>query len=330
MGKIEIIIDNSLTKSLNLISNLLIRSLRFSRAYVILADDEKNVISNHAEPFNNVDFKNVFQDAILENKDNFSTDIHPFKELELNIKSSLIIPIVSSTGSIVGHLILLDTDERNLSDDEKSILAAFVDNIADVIENHIQNQQLQLIFTDFIHKTIHDLKNPLTSISLTTELLKRKADDAKMVNNLSDKLDKANKRLFSNLEELKSAFPIDDRSYKLDNTIVNLGKLLAHIKVETSNIDLQIEQSSDLNTYGDYNRLKEAIIQLINYIKPNPLTIKLHLEGNTAVISMISSQKTTKNLSSALAISKTLIQMHKGKIETIENGYAIYLPVETS
>ena len=319
MQKFEAISDKFLAKSLNLINNLLAKSLNFSASHIILPNDNQNT---HWSTFIN--------DNSLNTEELSSSNKHPFKGLASNIKSITLAPIFSSAGDKLGYLVLLDDKEHTLSTEEKSTLLDFVNTITNTIEKHLESQQLQLVFTDFIHKTIHDLKNPLTSISLTTELLKRKAEDPKMVINFSEKLDKANKRLFSNLEDLKSAFPIDERSFKLNNTEVNLNELLQNIKIEANNIAFNLKNSPEIIVFGDYSRLKEAIKQLVTHISAAAIEIKLYISENAAVIEITTNEIITGTRSSALAISKTLIQMHKGKIETSEKGYAIYLPIEVS
>lgn len=331
MEKIGIKVDKSLAGSLNLISNLLTKSLSVSTSHIVLANEDYDNTSKHEETSaRNTHLKTLIKSEFLDTEEPTSSNKHPFKGLDSNIKSFTIAPIVSSTGSKLGHLALLDIKERTLTIDEKSLLTDFAHIIAATLEKHLENQQLYLVFTDLIHKTIHDLKNPLTSISLTTELLKRKADDPKMVGNFSEKIDKANKRLFSNLEDLKSAFPIDERSFKLNNTEINLGELLENIKTETHNIEADIKKSTEINVFGDYNRLKEATKKLINHIGSTAIEIKLYTKDNTAIIEINSNGTITDTTTTALAISRTLIQMHKGKIEIKENGYAIYLPFDVS
>lgn len=322
--KIEMSSDKYLARSLNLINKLLAKSLRFSAFHMVIASDDQNIPSEDTELSDIIinEFPNIKEVTTLKK--------HPFKGLASNIKSLTIAPIFSSLGNKLGHLVLLDNKERALSIEEEAMLTDFTNIIGNTVEKHIESQQLQLIFTDFIHKTIHDLKNPLTSISLTIELLKRKADDPKMVGNFSEKLDKANKRLFSNLEELKSAFPINDRSFKLNNTEVNIGELIENIRTETPNINLHFGKSSEITVFGDYNRLKEAIKQLIAHIGSIVIEIVHYINDNVAVIEIKSNESGNDTETSALTISKTLIQMHKGKIETLEKGYAIYLPAEVS
>ncbi|MNR01779.1 sensory histidine kinase CreC [compost metagenome] len=182
-----------------------------------------------------------------------------------------------------------------------------------------------------MHKAIHDLKNPLTSISLTSELLKRKAEDPKMVISFCERLEKANQRLFANLEKLKFSFPVEDNHFKLVINEINLDELLSDIKSTANKININTENKIEKNIYADYNRLKEAIILLIGYIHPTEdsnVIMKCYSKDKQAIIQFSSPRSNFDNQDTNLTISKTLIEMHGGKTETDGNSFVIYLPSE--
>ncbi|SOD11642.1 GAF domain-containing sensor histidine kinase [Pedobacter xixiisoli] len=326
----QVTTDKSLTKSLSLIKILLDRTFSFTHTQIIWLDNDEAYYypNNQTIP---VDFDYREETSIYNKSENKvrTSNRHPFKGLPSEIKSYTSLPLISSTKNISGLILLLDENERDLSTKEISILEDFARSIADAIEKQQENQRLQQVFTDFMHKSIHDLKNPLTSISLTSELLKRKADDPKMVLNFCEKLEKANQRLFSNLEKLKSAFPAEDNNFKLVINETNLNELLNDVKSTIRNINITTTNQIEKNIYADYNRLKEAIILLISKTHSSEntaITIKSFSKDKQAIIEISSSKEHDDHQSTALTISKTLIEMHGGRIETETDAFVIYLP----
>lgn len=327
----QLLTDKSLKKSLTLINRLLAKSLNFSYVQVTITDTQEFV--------NYPDFQNTPVDLdmarILSETPNrgqiVSLNEHAIKGIPSAIKFHTNIPLTSSIQNTLGILTLLDTRERILSDEDISLIDGFAEACTDILEKHKENRRMQQVFTDFMHKAIHDLKNPLTSISLTSELLKRKADDAKMVVSFSERLEKANQRLFSNLEKLKYAFPVEDNSFKLVINEIDLGELLDEIKNSAKNINIITENRIDKHIYADYNRIKEVIILLIGDFSPNKSTdisIRSYSKEKQAIIAIASQSTNSGKDSTAFIVAKTLVDMHGGSIEIDENTYHIYLPSE--
>jgi len=333
MNKTERKSNKSLEKSLNLVSELIIRNFGFAFTQTILLDEPQSFIyTKDSQPVPpELKHEDSILCAIKHKKQTFKASDYPLKEYPSLIKFYIGTPLFSSAGKTLGFLLLLDTKERHFTTEDISHIENFAKVIVDTLEKHQESQRLQQVFTDFMHKAIHDLKNPLTTISLTSELLKRKAEDPKMVINFSEKMERANQKLFSNLEKLKSAFPVADNHFKLVINEVNLNNLLQDIKSTVYKINITIANQIEKNIYVDYNRLKEAISLLIsnNYLIENiDIKVKSYSKEKQAVIEIHSNEEYYDLKSTSFTIAKTLIEMHGGKI-TAENGkLVIYLPSE--
>jgi|GEM_PF-2612443 len=254
-------------------------------------------------------------------------------------------PILSKKEEILGAIIIIDKQKDNLSPIETTLLESIAQMAAIVLEKHFETEKIKKVFTDFLHKTVHDLKNPFTSIALTAELLKRKADDSKTVNTLSQRIEKANDRIFNNLERLKSAFPIHNSSFKLNVQEISLPQLLEQIKQDFTEGNTTVRNEKEIAIYGDPHRLKEAFIHLSQHLSKlsdiNNLHFTLGEKENHIEISISNYPNenfellTNEPQSNALSIAKTLIEMHKGKISTALNpqtgSYCFYisLPLAT-
>lgn len=326
--------NKSLNKSFGFISKLLIKDFQIPIIQFVLISDKQLYIypNEQAKHYNFNSQKGIFQKSLNEN-DVVIFNTHPFEGISKDIKFYASAPLISSIGNTLGLLIILDTKERSFSTEEISLLKDFAQIATDTVEKHFEIHKMQAVFTDFLHKTVHDLKNPLTSISLTSELLKRKSHDTKTVISFSERLEKSSSKLLYNLENLKKVFPLKNDSFKLDIIKIKPDELLTDVKncFKTSNITIESMHESELQTdiYADYNRLKEAVLQLINHVSLSSdasVLLKSYLRDKEAIIE-ISCTGYSHNDSTSLTISKTLVEMHKGKIEIIEDNYYICLPL---
>lgn len=254
-------------------------------------------------------------------------------------------PIISKKENTLGAVIIIDKQKNGLNQAEISLLENIAQIAALILEKYFETQKIKKVFTDFLHKTVHDLKNPFTSIALTAELLKRKADDRKTVNTLAERIEKANDRIFNNLERLKSAFPIQNSSFKLNVQEISLPQLLVQVKQDFKEINVTIKDQKEIAIYGDPHRLREAINHLLQHLSKLSDTNNIHLslaeKENHTEISITNHPNesfeisTNEPQSNALSIAKTLIEMHKGKISTAQNPqtgnycFSISLPLAT-
>jgi len=254
-------------------------------------------------------------------------------------------PIFSRKGDILAALTLIYHQKDEFTPAEISLLENMAQMTALVLEKHLETQKIKKVFTDFLHKTVHDLKNPFTSIALTAELLKRKADDPKTVNNLAERIEKANDKVFSNLERLKSAFPIHNSSFKLDVREISLTQLFEEIKQDFKQYEIITEDRTEAVIYGDPHRLKDALRYLLTHLSllSNSSNIYFRLTQKDNDIQICIANHDTESFdftedeleSNPLSIAKTLIEMHKGKISTAHHketgNYCFYisLPLTT-
>lgn len=321
----------SLIKSLSTISNLATKGIDIAMVKIAFFHNaELTFVDNEQAARYHFDIEEEIIKGSLNKKEVFISEKFPSTDTEKEINCYASIPLISTTGNNAGSLIVFDTKPYSFTDQDIILLKNFAQLTSDIIEKHIENEKIQRVFADFLHKTVHDLKNPLTSISLTSELLKRKAEDPKTVISFSERLEKASQKLFASLENLKSAYPIENSGFKLNVTEISLGDFLADIQKSISTADIKIENTITTAIYAEYDRLKEAITQLVTHIllngPINNITIKSYPKDDEAVIEIASRQMANFN-STAITIAKTLIGMHKGKLAITLDSYLISLPL---
>lgn len=327
------------------INNLIARSLNGSTAQILLINENDLSVINQKEisTFKSDQAPAAYHESLSSSKTIILNNIT--LDGTETIKLYYSTPILSKKEDILGAIIVIDKQKSNLSPTETALLEGIAQMAALVLEKHFETEKIKKVFTDFLHKTVHDLKNPFTSIALTAELLKRKADDSKTVYTLSQRIEKANDRIFNNLERLKSAFPIHNSSFKLNVQEISLPELLAQIKQDFTEGNAAVKNEKEIAIYGDPYRLKEAFMHLLQHLSRlsdiNNLHFALGEKGNHIEISITNHPNENFDLlinepqSNALSIAKTLIEMHKGKINTAQNpqtgSYCFYisLPLAT-
>lgn len=270
--------------------------------------------------------KSILTGSPLSPASNFKDSI--FNEVSSHAKSYVGCAMLSKSEKIIGFFAVANETSREFSPDEVLLLEDFAKLTSEIAEKHNAAQKLQEVFTDFVHKTVHDLKNPFTTISLTTELLKRKADDVKLVASFSQRLENANNKVLMNLERLKSAFPLTSENFRLNIEEINVEKLLLKVN-EKINLKAATTNEVKDKLYGDYRRLTEALVQLTIHLSTVSkdlanLSLKAFVKENQAIFA-VSNAGTDDNQteereltkSTHLSIAKKLIQMHYGEVFSI-------------
>jgi signal transduction histidine kinase len=226
----------------------------------------------------------------------------------------------------IGYFAISKVDYAKFSDDDLNLLNAFVNLINETIADFENQVKLVDILNDFVHKSVHDLKNPLTSISLTSELLKRKTDDPATVMKFAEKLENASKRVFDNLDHLKLAFPADDKNFKLNIEQVDLNQLLQNA---TATRYLKFVSTNDKTIiYADASRLRLAFECLITVASEKGQSVILEATDGHIVIKLKHNGLHDPQLTKFL-MARTLIGMHKGTVNATDDSYYISLPFET-
>ncbi len=191
------------------------------------------------------------------------------------------------------------------------------------IEKHLESQKLIDVFSDIIHKSIHDLKNPFTSISLTTEILRKKIKDPKTIEVVLDKLQSTNNRVFRSLEKLLNIFPTKKESFKLKLETVGVNDVLQEIKRDHFK---NLPNSTDsLNLLTDKKILKEALSLIFTHlsiIEKEVTQIKMHTSESTNHIMILGTNARSGSSinnclpseTNAFVIAQKLLEMLDGKV----------------
>jgi signal transduction histidine kinase len=166
------------------------------------------------------------------------------------------VPLITSSGSRLGTLCVIDKIPRHLTEKQKFGLKVLADNVVKIIELRLKNKELD--YSAETQKKIisilaHDVRNPLSSIKNIIELKKSDIIDAKdaaeLINMVTEQL---------------------DNTIEMIENILNWGQMhlqFGHIQLEDFDLNELVERifgSESLNSVVKKN-------QLINQIEPGTI-----------------------------------------------------------
>lgn len=181
--------------------------------------------------------------------------------------------LVTARGVVIGRLCVFDTEPREIDQARLDDLRTVADSVVDVLELSLRNRELdgsnERLGT-FASRVSHDLKTPLTSISMTLQLLRDEMDhegrspaDAQETRWLLDKSIAASERLAHMVDSVLSHATIDGQ---LDRTNVDLQRLVAEVldelRVELGDASVEVEPLPTV--LGDAVHLRTLLQNLVS------------------------------------------------------------------
>lgn len=206
---------------------------------------------------------------------------------------------------------------------------------------------------DFFNNTAHELKTPLTNISLALNLLTKKNSELKE-SRYAQIINSESKKLSGQIERVLFLSRMESGGYNLKKETVDLVSLLNDVTVNMSmitsersgNITLNLPEK-EVSILGDYyhlcNVFRNLIDNALKYCDKQPeITIDLKEEGNNVVLTFqdngigicpkdqqhifekfqrvnTGNIHDTKGFGIGLSYVKTVIEMHQGLINVVSD-----------
>ncbi|MFD2287286.1 hypothetical protein GJU39_06955 [Pedobacter petrophilus] len=268
----------------------------------------------------------------------------------------------------LGAIMVYDDLPVETTEHQSSMLERLAEMVAEKLETRLAIRRTMRALDDRLHVLIHDLKNPMTTISLQSELVSRMPDAGERVANIAGKINLQSKRMVDNLNDILSSARKENGSFKPQKTKIDLKKLLADVTddlgsaLANKNLSVSVKINEPVEIFGDEVKLRELFSQLIqNSIKFSPTMSEIEISHqvieNQATIaikdlgvgldeadldrlfikfSKLNAVPTGRENSNGLGliVAKMFADMHKGKIraksEGIGKGTTFYveLPVK--
>ncbi|TCD24824.1 HAMP domain-containing histidine kinase [Pedobacter psychrodurus] len=168
------------------------------------------------------------------------------------------------------------------------MLGLLADMVTEKLESRISIRRTFRAYDDRLHVLVHDLKNPMTTISLQSELLGRIPGVDERASLIADKINTQSKKIIENLNGLLISARKEAHSFKPKKAKVDLKEVLEDV---TLNLDLALKQKNQtvlidieapLEIFADADKLKVIFSQLLdNAIKFSPKGREIKISHQT-------------------------------------------------
>lgn len=265
-------------------------------------------------------------------------------------------PLKTSEGHQLGTLCVTDSVPRKATQEQLNMLRTLSSVVVDQLELRLAARKAIRVQTDLMNITVHDLKGPVSNISLLTDLLVKRIPGNEDVNVIAGKMKIASGDIMGRLDSLLNLSEIENGDIKVNIEPVDLTDIIHQV---IKNFELQAKQKSQtikterttpspLLVSADSSRIQEVLENLlsnaIKYSYPDSeITIVLAWEGKNGLVEIrdqgqglneddmnklfrkftkLSSFPTGKERSNGLGLSivKTLVELQNGKVWAKSEG----------
>nr|WP_294944450.1 GAF domain-containing sensor histidine kinase [uncultured Mucilaginibacter sp.] len=262
-------------------------------------------------------------------------------------------PIKTMDGYLLGTVCVIDAAPRSVTEKQLQMLKNLSELVVDELELRQTTRNIVRVQTDLMNIAVHDIKNPLTAISLYANLIAQRSKDATTAK-MAVKITDASKRILADLNELLNLAKIDNGAMMLHFEDVNTDELiskavnnlqvLSNQKQQQILLQLQCKKSARFDKARILEVFENLLSNAIKYAHNDTwITIcSSELDGNLIVefrdqgqgltdddmqklftkfarLSAVPTDKETSN-GLGLSIAKILVELHNGKIWAESKG----------
>lgn len=286
----------------------------------------------------------------------------------LDDNNFVLVPIQSAEGYILGYIGAAEVDSPDGDKKPLEMMKLLSNIVMDKLEERIGLRKLLRINDDRLHVLIHDLKNPMTTIGLQSELLGKLPDTDDKVKLIAGRINNQSRQIVSDLNHILSSAKRENSNFKPQKIKIDVSVILSNTlhrlnsKAAAKQQDLIFNPVGATEIIGDPDKLLEVFFQLTdNAIKFSPagskielsiqtddqqVTVQIKDEGTSLSdeglerlffkFADVGSYATAKENTSKIGLqtAKLLVDMHKGKIwaERVEGSsgtvFYVQLPLK--
>lgn len=359
------ILDTPEEDTFNKIAILAAQIFNTPIAQVTFVDEERVFFKTNISPLqaSEIDRKDSFCSIAILNNDVtlFKNTLevpelidNPFVLMQNGVRFYAGAPLKTPEGLRLGTVCVLDVEPKEVTEQQLKMLETLSAIAMDELELRLATRKAMRTQTDMMNRIVHDLKNPNTTISLSAELIKKKADDPKIVADFADRIKRSANSVLTSLNNLLDLSQSENASFRLNAQEIDVLSLLETTKRNFELIAAQKQQEIIISCncspvlLADPIRLQDAFENLLSnalkYAYPNTdVFINLSSIDNELIVefkdqgqgllaedmdklfikfSKLSALPTGKEHSNGLGLSivKMLIELHHGKVWAESEG----------
>jgi len=266
-------------------------------------------------------------------------------------------PLQTAEGFLLGVIYVSVIEAIQPGETQTDMLNLLAEMVIDQLESRMAIRSAFRAYDDRLHVLIHDLKNPMTTISLQSELMSRIPGIDEKAVLIAGKINMQSKKMVDSLNDIlipakKAAIAYKPEKLKLDlKAVLETVKLNFSRQLKNKGQLMSIHISEPLPMFGDINKLTVIFSQLVdNAIKfspfgseisishqlsPTELTIaikdqgvgltKEDLEKIFIKFAPLSAKPTHKESTNGLGLitAGAFTDMHKGKLWAESEGKSL-------
>jgi PAS domain S-box-containing protein len=207
---------------------------------------------------------------------------------QLGMTSVMMVPLHAQQKPVGVITFITSETKRRFTNDDVAFAKELAHRASIAIDNAMLYKNAQDAITlrdDFISVASHELKTPVTSVKIFTQVMQKYArmnGDEKAVQNL-DKMDKQINKLTDLIYNLLDISKIQTgrleyamRDFSIDNMLEEVTETMQHM---SSKHQLELKGKADCMVHGDGDRISQVVSNLIsNAIKYSPTADKVNIK----------------------------------------------------
>lgn len=217
--------------------------------------------------------------SIMENDLTIFHDTHEFPELMKNpyiarpggVRFYAAAQIRTADGFALGTVCVLDAEPRTVVTEQQSRMLQLLSRVVmEKLETRLVNRKIVRAYDDRLHRLAHDMKNPVTSISLYAQLLGSREISSEKVFNMAAKIEASSKGIEQKLNNLLTDARSENSNIELIYEVLMITELLTQLQqsfelsLTAKNQTLIINNELSVLIYADKDRILDIFDNLLS------------------------------------------------------------------
>jgi signal transduction histidine kinase len=356
------ILDSAQDANLDKITRIACEIVGYSDSLIALVDKSRICIKSATCSYDFSPALNnspLWRELLLKEDQQVTTNFHRLNELfEPGVRDGILFcvttPLRTMENFIIGSLVVFGKTAFPGDEGKLFMFDSLSQILMDQLAIRLRAKKAFKAHLDLVHQTVHDLKNPLTNVILSAELIASEINSESPIMEFSSLIIHNARKMEERLNRLLDLSKMEDANFHLDlkeNDIVELIRtVIGTLESVSKNKNQKIFLKSDKQIIirCDYDRLTEVFENLIsNAIKFSPpdsvILVEIETRNNELIVvvkdqgqgltktdhdklftkfAKLSAVPTGMETSHGLGLSivKTLIELHLGKVWAESEG----------